>query len=105
MFGLQSTFGGIMTSVKGLIGAFKLDPEKGKEFEVQMVQALIQQRDSEIEADDPPGAPGEGAHPRRGAYPGIDVHQGRAADGGLLRPVRNLHELHSYSLPAMGFRE
>ena len=48
MFGLQS-LGGIMSSVKGLIGAFKLDPEKGKEFEVKM-EGLLQQRDSEIES-------------------------------------------------------
>ena len=48
MFGLGS-LSGIMGGVKGLIGAFKLDPEKGKEFEVQM-ESLIQQRDSEIEA-------------------------------------------------------
>ena len=48
MFGLGSLTG-IMGGVKGLIGAFKLDPSEKKEFEVKM-QALLQQRDSEIEA-------------------------------------------------------
>ena len=48
MFGLGSLTG-IMGAVNGLVGAFKLSPEKGKEFEVQM-QALLQQRDTEIEA-------------------------------------------------------
>ena len=48
MFGLGSLTG-IMSGVKGLVGAFKLDPEAKKEFEVKM-QALLQQRDSEIEA-------------------------------------------------------
>ena len=48
MFGLGS-LAGIMGGVKGLISAFKLDPAERKEFEVKM-QALLQQRDSEIEA-------------------------------------------------------
>ena len=47
MFGLGSVTG-IMGAVKGLVGAFKLDPSVGKEFEVKM-EALLQQRDSEIE--------------------------------------------------------
>ena len=47
MFGLGSLTG-IMGAVKGLVGAFKLDPSEKKEFEVKM-QALLQQRDSEIE--------------------------------------------------------
>ena len=48
MFGLGSLTG-VMGAVKGLVGAFKLPPEAGKEFEVKM-QALLQQRDTEIEA-------------------------------------------------------
>ena len=37
-----------MSGVKGLVGAFRLDPGAKKDFEVKM-QALLQQRDSEIE--------------------------------------------------------
>ena len=47
MFGLGSLTG-IMSGVKGLVGAFKLAPDVEKEFEVKM-QALLQARDSEIE--------------------------------------------------------
>ena len=47
MFGL-GILGGVMSSVKELIGAFKLAPSAKKKLEIQM-EALIQQRDSEIE--------------------------------------------------------
>ena len=48
MFGLGSLTG-IMEGVKGLIGGFKLAPSEKKEFEVKM-EALLQERDSDIEA-------------------------------------------------------
>ena len=47
MFGLGS-INGIMDSVKGLVGAFKLNPAAKKDFEYKMKE-LLQARDSEIE--------------------------------------------------------
>ena len=103
MFGLGS-LSGIMGGVKGLIGAFKLDPEKGKEFEVK-VQALLQERDSEIEQTIRQELQAkerilvaeltQGSGYTKAARPTV-VYYGLFGD---------FRQLHAYSLPAMGFRE
>ena len=103
MFGLGSLTG-IMSGVKGLVGAFKLDPSEKKEFEVKM-QALLQQRDSEIEATIRQELQAkervlvaeltQGSTYTKAARPTVVYY-------GLFRHLR---QLHAYSLPAMGFRE
>ena len=103
MFGLGS-LGGVMSSVKGLIGAFKLDPSEKKEFEAKM-QALLQERDSEIEQTMRQELQAKGAHPRRGASLREATYTKAARPTVVYYGLFAIFcQLHAYSLPAMGFR-
>ena len=86
MFGLGSLTG-IMDGVKGLIGAFKLDPEVKREIEVKM-EALLQERDSEIESTIRQELRAKERILVAELTQGSTYTKGGAPDGGLLRPVR-----------------